>query len=67
MALQRRYCALNAIMVKDAFPIPMVDELLDELHGAKFFTKLALCSGYHQVWMHPGDIKKIAFRAHNGV
>jgi hypothetical protein len=56
------YRALNNKIVKDKFSILIVDEL----RGARFFTKINIQSGYHQVRMHPDNIEKTAFYTHQG-
>ena len=57
---------LKAATIKDAHPIPRIDDLLDTLHGARWFTTLNLKNGYWQVPIQEQDKKKMAFRTSSG-
>jgi hypothetical protein len=61
------YRALNKITVWNRFLIPWIDDLLDQLKGAKYLSKIELSSGYHHVPIEPSDVWKTAFKSKEGL
>ena len=57
--------ALNKKAIKNRYPIARIDELMDEIFGDNYFSKIDLRSGYQQIWMEE-DVQKTIFRCHYG-
>ena len=66
MAYVSYYRELNKLTIKNKYPFLIIDELLDELHGTIYFTKMDLHSRYHQIRMNTKEILKTTFKTHEG-
>lgn len=60
------YRRLNALTIKNKYPLLVIDEILDELSGAQWFTSLDMIAGYHQILMEETDQYKTTFQTHHG-
>ena len=60
------YRQLNKVTIKNKYPLPRTDDLMDQLQGATIFSKIDLWFGYHQILDREEDIFKMAFRSHYG-
>jgi hypothetical protein len=65
--LVQDYCMLNAMTVKNKYPLPLILELIAKLRGAKYFTKLDVCWGFNNVHMKEGDEWKATFWTNRGL
>jgi hypothetical protein len=61
------YRALNKVTIKNSYPLPLIDDICDRLTSAKFFTKIDLRSGYHQIRLDKDAIPMTAFRTRYGL
>jgi hypothetical protein len=61
------YRPLNIVTIKNKYPLPRIDILFDQLADARVFSKVDLCSGYHQIKIHPKDVPKTAFSTRYGL
>lgn len=61
------YRMLNNVTIKNKYPLPLIKAILNQIQGAKYFTKFDVCWGYHNIWIKEGDKWKAAFVTSDGL